>query len=221
VTRALAALAAAVILGLTTGCTGDAGTPQLRDTADRGFIAGDGSVVVLPASERDPPVELSGPTLAGEPLDSGDLEGRAVVVNVWGSWCAPCRAEAADLVAAHDRLLAEHADRVAFVGINTRDASTVNAERFEDSFEIPYPSWWDPDGLLLLELRGDIPPNAIPSTLVLDRTGAVAARVLGPVEEGTLVGLVEDVLAEDARARDVPGADAVAGDRGRPATGAG
>jgi thiol-disulfide isomerase/thioredoxin len=191
-----ALLVAAVLV--VTGCTSDAGAPELRDAGESGFVAGDGSVAVLPVAEREAPVEIAGETLGGEPLDLADMRGGAVVVNVWGSWCAPCRAEAPDLVAAHDRLAAEHPDEVSFVGLNVRDASTTNARGFEETFAVPYPSLYDPDSVLLLGLRGEIPPNAIPSTLVLDRSGAVAARVLGPVEDGTLVGLVEDVLAEDA-----------------------
>lgn len=192
---ALPALALALVLA---GCTSDAGTPELRDADDSGFVAGDGSVAVLPVADRDAPVEIAGETLEGEPLDLADLRGQAVVVNVWGSWCGPCRAEAPDLVAAHDRLAAENPGEVSFVGLNIRDASPTNARGFEESFGIPYPSLYDPDSVLLLALRGEIPPQAIPSTLVLDRSGAVAARVLGPVEEGTLVGLVENVLAESS-----------------------
>ncbi|MGF1663891.1 MAG: TlpA family protein disulfide reductase [Kineosporiaceae bacterium] len=197
--RAPAAGALAMLAGLAVavaGCTSDAGTPELRDAGDAGFVAGDGSVAVLPAADRDAPVEIAGETLDGEPLDLAGLRGGAVVLNVWGSWCAPCRAEAPDLVSAHDRLTADHPGEVAFVGLNIRDASAVNARRFEEGFGVPYPSLYDPDSLLLLQLRGEIPPNAIPSTLVLDRSGAVAARVLGRVDEATLVGLVEDVLAE-------------------------
>ena len=194
--RTAAAVVAAGAL-VVAGCTSDAGTPELRDSQDSGFVAGDGSVAVLPVADRDAPVEIGGETLDGEPLDLADLRGQAVVVNVWGSWCAPCRAEAPDLVAAHDRLTGEHPGEVSFVGLNIRDASATNARGFEDTFEVPYPSLYDPDSVLLLALRGEIPPNAIPSTLVLDRSGAVAARVLGQVEEGTLVGLVENVLDED------------------------
>lgn len=183
-------VAAAIGLG---GCTSEGGTPQLRETADRGYVAGDGSVVVLQPGERGEPVDVSGETLDGEQLDLEQLRGRAVVLNVWGSWCAPCRAEAPDLVAAHDTF---DGQAVTFVGIDINDASTTNAIAFEESFGIPYQSIYDPDGVTLLALRGDIPPKAIPSTLVLDRSGAVAARVLGRVERSTLVGLVENVLAE-------------------------
>jgi thiol-disulfide isomerase/thioredoxin len=205
-TAVLAGPAAALGLALAVaGCTADAGTPELRDAGDAGFVAGDGSVAVLPAADRDPPVDVAGETLDGEALDLAALRGAVVVLNVWGSWCAPCRAEAPDLVAAHDRLAADHPDEVAFVGLNIRDASVTNARRFEERLGVPYPSLSDPDSLLLLRLRGEIPPNAIPSTLVLDRTGAVAARVLGRVDEATLVGLVEDVLAEPVPSRgDVP-----------------
>ncbi len=195
--RSAPAVLLAVAVVVTGGCSSDGGTPQLRESADRGYVAGDRSVVQLTPDQRDGPVQVSGETLDGDPLDIVDLRGGVVVLNVWGSWCPPCRAEAPDLVAAHDELAGMD---VTFVGINIQDASTTNARRYEESFDIPYESIFDRDGRQLLNLRGDIPPNAIPSTLVLDRSGAVAARAIGQVDRATLVGLVEDVLSESTTA---------------------
>jgi thiol-disulfide isomerase/thioredoxin len=125
----------------------------------QGFVSGSGAVSIVDAADRRPAPEVRGETLSRQPLALSDFAGQVVVVNVWGSWCPPCRAEAPDLAAAARRLAG--AD-VAFLGINFRDT---------------------------------LPPNAIPSTLVIDADGDVAARVLGPVEASTLVGLVRDVLA--------------------------
>ena len=119
-----------------------------------------------------------------------------MVLNGWGSWGAPCHAEAPELVAAHEEL----GDAAAFVGIDIRDRSRQSALAFEDEYGIDWPSLYDPDSLHLLALRGTVPPQAVPATLVLDAEGRVAARILGPVESGTLVGIVTDVAGETGTA---------------------
>ena len=113
-----------------------------------------------------------------------------MVVNVWGSWCAPCRAEAPELVEAQREL----GDDVAFLGVNTRDLDVAPAQAFERAFGLTYPSIFDPDGRLLLGFA-QLPPKAIPSTVVIDAEGRVAARVLGTVDATTLGGIVSDVAA--------------------------
>ena len=137
------------------------------------------------------------PAVAGDTLDGGrltlyDLRGHVVVVNVWGSWCAPCREEAPALA----RVARETEARgVRFVGIDTRDNADA-ARAFVRRFGIPYPSLVDQDGRVLLAFNGILPVSAVPSTLVIDRNGLIAARVVGKVTYNTLRGLVEDVLAE-------------------------
>jgi thiol-disulfide isomerase/thioredoxin len=121
-----------------------------------------------------------------------DYAGQTVVVNVWGSWCAPCRAEAPDLVDAAAELASED---VAFLGINSRDLNEAAARAFVRRFDVPYPSIYDQGGQTLLAFRGTLTANSIPSTVVIDAEGRVAARVLGEVSKSTLVGLVEDVQA--------------------------
>ncbi len=196
----LGVLAGLALAGVATfaGCSTEGGVSQeLRAAADSarddGIVTGDGSIAVVPPAERgDPVTGLAGQTLDGTELDLAELRGGVVVLNVWGSWCAPCRAEAPELVAAHEAL-ASGDDPVAFVGINARDVSVENALAFERTFGIEYQSLYDPDGSLLLALRGDVPPNAIPSTLVLDPQGRVAARVLGETTAVTLEALVDEV----------------------------
>jgi thiol-disulfide isomerase/thioredoxin len=123
------------------------------------------------------------------------LRGKVVVVNVWGAWCTDCRREAPDLVEAAN---AADPEEVAFLGIDARDPSRENARGYERTFEVPYPSLYDPKGETLLEFRGTLTPNSIPSTIVLDREGRVAASVLGVLPSaGTLESLVEKVVAED------------------------
>lgn len=152
-----------------------------------GFESGNGSVLVLPSENRDPAPELSGITLDGDPLSTADFAGQMIVLNVWGSWCAPCRAEAPELVAA-----ARELPDVQFIGINTRDLDPAPAQAFVRAFDVGYPNIYDPDGALLLGF-GQVPPKAIPSTLVIDENGQVAARILGEITTSTLVGVVEDV----------------------------
>jgi thiol-disulfide isomerase/thioredoxin len=179
--RVLAAALSSLLL--TTGCAQSMGGPE-------GFVAGSGTVTVLKEADRTTAPPLSGRTLDGRQLGLADLAGSVVVLNVWGSWCAPCRAEAPDLVRAAKRLKAED---VRFVGINVREPGLASARAFVRRFDVPYPSIYDEDGSELLAFRDTLPPEAIPSTLVIDEQGRAAARVLGTVDTGTLVGLVHDV----------------------------
>jgi thiol-disulfide isomerase/thioredoxin len=187
--RATAALVAAVLLALP-ACSGGS-TPTV---ADQGFISGDGTVTQLAVAERKGPVEFSGTTLAGKPFDLKSLRGDVVVVNVWASWCAPCIAEAAGLQKVHEQTEAEG---VRFIGINT-ETDQAAARAHERRFGVTYPSLADDGGRVLLRLRDSLPPTATPSTLVLDRSGRVAARVIGRVDASTLQSLVDDARAERA-----------------------
>ncbi len=118
------------------------------------------------------------------------------MVNVWWSGCGPCRHEAPWLTSVAKTMAKQD---VEFVGINIRDSSEANGLSFVREFDIPFPSIYDPTGIALLAFDGDVPPTAVPSTLVLDREGRIAARVLGPLpSEITLKALVEKVVAEQA-----------------------
>ena len=152
---------------------------------------------LYPVSERVQAPTLEGTTLDGEPFGPSNLSGKTVVVNVWGSWCGPCRAETPDLV----RLANENADRgVRFVGIDTRD-NPAAAKAFVRSFRVPYPSIDDPHGAVLLSFRGVVPTSVVPSTVVIDRRGRIAARIIGPVNYLTLSGILDDELAADGGRR--------------------
>ena len=182
-------LAVLLLSAVLAACSDDVGS-----SGDSGFVSGKGIITRLAVDERKQPGEVAGETVDGEQISLADFEGSTVVVNVWGSWCAPCRAEAPDLVAASEEL----ADRdVVFLGINSRDLDKAAARAFQRRFEVPYPSIYDQQGRTLLAFRGTLSPNAIPSTVVIDDQGRVAASVIGEVSRSTLVGLVEDVLAEE------------------------
>jgi thiol-disulfide isomerase/thioredoxin len=176
----------ALVSALLAGCSGDAeaGGGETR------FVSGDGALTIVPESKRGLPVAMEGTTLQGEPLNVTSLQGKPVVINVWGSWCPPCREEAPALQKAYETL---KADGVAFVGLDTGDSSVEPALAFERTFGITYPSLFDDEGRLLLALRGAVPPKAIPTTLVLDPQGRIAARVNGALPSTqTLVDLVHD-----------------------------
>jgi thiol-disulfide isomerase/thioredoxin len=174
------------------GCSGPGAD---RGAPDKGYISGDGTVTLMAAADREGAVTFAGTTLDGERFDVADHRGEVVVVNVWGSWCPPCIAEAPALERVWEQTRSQD---VQFVGVNTRDQNAA-ARAHERRFDISYPSIDDDGGRVLLAFRGTLPPLAIPSTLVLDRTGRVAARVLGKVGAGTLRGVVDDVLAEPVR----------------------
>ena len=182
------ALAASVLLA---GCSG------LESTGDKGFITGEGAVSEVALDDRGEPITLDGEGLEGEPLDLADWRGKPVVVVVWGSWCTPCRDEAPDVVAAAEEL----GDSAQFVGINIRNASTADAQAFVRRWDIPYPSFSSPTGEAMLAFSGTLTANSIPSFVVLDGDGRVAASIIGRLPSTTtLVQLVEGVEGAEGEA---------------------
>lgn len=190
--RAVAAALLSVALAGSLAACG-AGTNDSTASSQGGFVSGDGGVTILPVGKRPAAPVVSGPTLGDEKtaLTTKAADGKVLVLNVWGSWCAPCRAEAPDLVKA----AAATKDRADFIGLNTRDLDPIPAQAFVRSFGIDYPSIYDPSGKLLLEFSSQLPPSGIPSTLVVDKDGNVAARIIGRTTEATLVGVIDDVVA--------------------------
>lgn len=177
---------AALILGALTvsGCSSLGGTDEAN------FVVGDGSVVEIAAADRSDPIEISGPSLEDEPIDLADFRGQIVVLNIWGSWCNPCLAEAPILKEASEQVDA------AFFGMSFRETSFANALAVERRFGIEYPTIADTGpGVLAL---GRYAPRSPPSTYVLDTKGRVAAVISGAV---TSAGILEDVV-EDVRADD-------------------
>jgi thiol-disulfide isomerase/thioredoxin len=192
--RLAALIGAVTALVLLAGCSSDPLAEQYREGSGKGFIAGDGSWTEIPADDRGAAVAWDGAVENGDPVSSADYTGQVVVLNFWYASCAPCRAEAPDL-----QKLSEEFDGqgAAFLGVNVRDRA-ANAIAFSNTYGITYPSVMDvEDGSLQLAFSGSIPPNAVPTTLVLDASGRVAARILGRVSSPSILEtLIRDTIAE-------------------------
>jgi len=189
--RAAAGALVALLVGAVAAC-GPAQQEQPGTDVDAGYVSGDGSTKTWAVGDRKGPVELSGTDYEGQDQDVADWRGDVVVLNTWYAACPPCRAEAPDLVA----LAEDYADDgVRVLGLNSRDDAGA-AQAFQRTFSVPYPSIDDTDGRAGLALQGVVPLNAVPTTVVLDRAGKVAARIVGLVDASTLRTVVDDLLAE-------------------------
>ena len=188
-------IAAALVLGLClTGCaSNDQLARQFRDGNSKNYIAGDGTVTEFDANERPSSNPWVGKTESGDLLTNKDLLGQVSVLNFWYAGCAPCRAEAKDLV----NLQKEFASKgVQFVGVNVRDTAAT-ALAFDRNFQINYPSVMDNDtGAVVLAFTGVVTPQAVPTTLVIDKHGKVASRILGRIELGTLRTLIQTAVGK-------------------------
>lgn len=187
-------MAAIVLLLGSAACSQDPNSvaAQAKAGDQKGYVSGDGAVETIPMADRAEPVELKGALLDGTRWDSASARGDVLVVNVWGSWCAPCVAEAPELQKVWSDLASADAP-VQFIGIDFREEAARGAA-FAKKAGITYPSLSDESGVLILALQGKAP--TVPTTLVLDTQGRIAARVNGSVSASTLRALVDDVLAE-------------------------
>lgn len=185
------ALLGAVVLAVTS-CSGGPIADNNPASSGQNFVgASYNSRYFKPGSRPSAPAVI-GTTLTGKRFRLASDRGDLVVMNFWGSWCAPCRAEAPALVA-----LATHFshDPVRFVGDDVRDYSAA-AQGFESTYNVPYPSLNDPGSQVALAFHKSVPPSAIPSTLLIDRTGHVAGIVVGGITYDGLRALIDTVLAE-------------------------
>lgn len=194
--RVLAGLTAAGLAPVLAACSGgdDSLAAQAGNGDGKNYIAGDGSVLEFAPADRGEPVEFTATRFDGTPVSGESLRGAPALLNFWYASCAPCRVEAPHLVSLHEEFAPQG---VNFLGVNVRDTATT-AQAFERSFEIPYPSVEDARGDVLLRMTDYVPPQAVPSTLVLDAQGRVSARVLGAIEESTLRALLKTVVDEAA-----------------------
>ena len=198
--RRRALVVASVALLLLAGCAPDSATTTPDDVEGQNYQSGDGTTRQWAPDDRSGPLELAGTDFAGTAQDLADWRGDVVVLNTWYAECPPCRAEAPDLVA----LATDYApDGVKVLGINRHDDAGT-AQAFERQFEVPYPSLADTDGAAIAALQGTVPVNAVPTTVVLDRSGMVAGRILGIADPSVLRAMVDDLLLEQASGRPSP-----------------
>ena len=185
-----------VLLVGITGCSSDPLAEQYRAGSGKNYIAGDGTVTEIVPENRSEPITFSGTSETGETLASTAYLGNVLVVNFWYAGCAPCRAEAPTLEKVFQ---ATNASGATFMGVNVRDqAATVVT--FDKTFGVTYPSIVDLDGQAQLSFASNVPPNAVPTTLVLDAQGRVAARILGQLADASiLTTLIHDIAAESAK----------------------
>ena len=142
-------------------------------------------------AERERLPAISGTTLDGASIDLADLRGKVVVLNSWASWCEPCRTEIPAFVALAGSV--DPAD-IAIVGLNVSDDDAA-ARQFAAEFAMTYPSIVDSEGAILPTIPG-VPPAALPSTVILDREGRIAVRIIGEADATQLPTLVAQVAAE-------------------------
>ncbi|MFM6973563.1 MAG: TlpA family protein disulfide reductase [Agromyces sp.] len=166
---------------------------QYAEGSNKGYIAGNGTILEIPEAERGASVTFSGTDENGATVSSSDFLGKVLVVNFWYAGCAPCRAEAPMLNTIN---AAFDPNTAAMLGINVRDqAATVTS--FNEKFGVSYPSIIDAEtGGVQLAFSGTVPANAVPTTIVLDQQGRVAARILGRIaDQSILTTIVADLVA--------------------------
>jgi thiol-disulfide isomerase/thioredoxin len=186
-----ALVAAAVMLGVA-ACDGGATAQQTAIGNGSSFVTGSYSTTVYKLGSRRDAPDVTGTTLTGAQFRLSADRGSVVVMNFWGSWCTPCREEAPALGA-----LAQHfaGTGVRFIGVDIRD-DPASAEAFMHNFRIGYPSLNDPNDMIALDFSGTVPPASIPTTLVIDRSGHIAARIVGQASYSGLKALIVQVAAE-------------------------
>jgi peroxiredoxin len=186
-----AAIAALGLLGLlaVAGCDGGAIGANVPQSAGANFVGHAYESAFYKVGQRPKAPDVSGTTVTGATLNLSSYRGDTVVLNFWGSWCAPCRAEAPALGQLARQLQPKG---VRCVGIDIQDQPD-SAKAFMQTFNVSYPSLSDPGDQIALGFHSTVPPAAIPTTLVIDRSGRIAARIYGPATYKELKSLVDEV----------------------------
>ena len=187
----LAAVAAVLLAGGLWAAQASGGTPNGET-----YVDGNPSAVLYDTGHRALVPDFSGTTLAGAPLRLATYRGTVVVLNFWGSWCAPCRSEGETLEALSGRYI--HAG-VSFIGVDEND-TPANAEAFEQGFGIKYPSLNDPSASIAQAVSSAVLISSTPTTLVLDRTGHVVGAILGTATYSVLDTMISKAMTSKAGA---------------------
>jgi peroxiredoxin len=186
-------LALVAAVGALTACTGKGAVANGPQSGDQGYIKGKGTVQVFAVDQRVPAPPIQGQALNGGVTNVRDFSGDVVVVNFWASWCVPCRTEQAKLNTVYD---AVHSKGVTFLGVDIRDDDAA-ARAFTRTHNVRYPSIVDEPVSIPLAFDPRL-PGTPPTTVIIDRSGRVAAKILGPAATGVLQPLVEQFAAESA-----------------------
>ena len=187
-------MVAAALLPALAGCATGAIGADVPASNGQSFVGSSYQSTIFPAGSQADAPRVSGTTITGQRLSLTAYRGQVVVLNFWGSWCAPCRAEA-PAFGTLARQMYSHGVR--FVGVDMMDEPDA-ARGFLQTFGITYPSLNDPNGQIALLFHSTVPPSAIPTTLVIDRTGKIAARIVGGATYSSLKALISHVAAEQA-----------------------
>jgi thiol-disulfide isomerase/thioredoxin len=191
--RAAAGAAVAAAVALSAAACGGGATAQQTATGNgSSFVAGSYGTTVFRPGSRPAAPRVTGTTLSGTRFSLSADRGSVVVLNFWGSWCTPCREEASALGVLARQLSGPD---VRFMGVDIRD-DPASAEAFMRTFRIPYQSLNDPNDAIALDFSGTVPPAGIPTTLVIDRSGRIAARIVGTASYNGLEALIKQVKAE-------------------------
>jgi len=185
-----ALVSAAVVLALS-ACTGGADAVDVNNGGQFRFVEATPTGELIGVEERGVAPAFGGTLLDGADFDSTTLDGDVAVINFWGSWCGPCRVESPEFQEVYDDVQDQG---VSFLGVNVKDGDQ-QARAFVASKNITFPSIFDPRGEVTLAFS-DFPPSAIPSTVLLDRDGRVAAVYLGTVTQDSLRAVIDLLLAE-------------------------
>ena len=188
---ALAGVAALIALGAA-ACSGGQIGGDPPQNSGQSFVGSSYVSTFYRTGQRPAAPPVTGVTLTGQKFSLAAYRGDVLVLNFWGSWCAPCRAEAPALGTLARRLAARG---VRFVGIDIRD-EPQSALAFMQTFGVQYPSLNDPDDEIALQFRSTVPPAAIPTTIVIDRTGKVAARIVGGASYAQLKSVISEVTGQ-------------------------
>ena len=194
--RFLAAVVLSVLAVSLSGCANDPLAEQYRSGSDKNYIAANGTITEIAPGDRGSAVRFAGKLEDGRPVSSAEYTGQVLVLNFWYAGCAPCRAEAPDLEKSNQKFTTQG---VKFLGVNVRDQAAT-ALAFSRTYGISYPSVLDADdGTLQLAFSGTIAPNAVPTTLVVDKQGRVSARILGRIPDVSILdALITTAVAEKA-----------------------